>query len=142
MKRRSLPWVHAAIGAAIAARPNAGPGARIEAEPQGPRALKIHVDGLVARPVDGPLHLYVAVTEDRLMSQVSAGENRGVRLDHDHVVRNWIGPIALRGNQATFDRVVDVPRLANGNIAVAAFLQDSRTAEVVQAVTTGLCKPS
>ena len=128
----------------IAAKPGAGPGARIDikADAQGANALRIHVDGLIDRRVDGPLQLYVAVTENRLSSQVNAGENRGVRLDHDHVVRNWIGPISVQGSQATFDRIVDVPRLANGNIAIAAFLQDAHTAEVVQAVATGLCKPS
>jgi hypothetical protein len=37
-----------------------------------------------------PLALFVAVVEDRLTSNVSAGENRGVTLSHDHVVREWI----------------------------------------------------
>jgi len=132
------------LAKAIAAKPEVARGARLEvkAEPQGPRALKIHVDGMVGRPGDSPLQLFVAVTENRLSSQVIAGENRGSRLDHDHVARNWFGPVDVLGGRTAFDRIVDVPRLANGQIAVVAFLQDPRTAEVVQAVATGPCKAS
>ena len=113
----------------------------VVAEPQGASSLRVKVDGTVAGgKAHGPLQMYVVVTEGRLSSQVNAGENRGVRLDHEAVARNWIGPIAVQGNAATFDRVVNVPQLAGGHVGVVAFIQDAQTAEVLQAVDTGTCK--
>jgi hypothetical protein len=116
----------------------------IVAEPQGAGNLHVKVDGtvLAAAKAHGPLQLFVVVTEGGLSSQVDAGENRGVRLEHDAVARNWIGPIAIQGNNAAFDRVLNVPQLSNGHVGVVAFIQDATTAEVLQAADTGVCKPS
>jgi hypothetical protein len=127
-------------------RPSAQPSpARIAiaAEPRPGGNLRVKVDGTVfANPAShGPLQLYVVVTEGQLSSQVDAGENRGVRLKHDAVARNWIGPIAVDGRGATFDRVINVPQLANGHVGVVAFIQDAKTAEVLQAADTGVCRP-
>lgn len=38
---------------------------------------------------------YLAITEDGLYTEVRAGENRGKRLRHDHVVRAYAGPLAV-----------------------------------------------
>jgi len=35
--------------------------------------------------------VYLAAYENKLASEVAAGENRGKRLEHDFVVREWIG---------------------------------------------------
>ena len=124
----------------------APPAARIAvtAEPRGPASLRVKVDGTIASngKVHGLLQLFVVVTEGKLSSQVNAGENRGAKLDHEAVARNWIGPIAVQGDSATLDRVVSVPQLAGGHVGVVAFIQDSTTAEVLQAVDTGICKSS
>ncbi len=113
---------------------------QVRAEPQGANALRVVVDSSVAAN-RGPLQLFIAVTESKLSSQVKAGENSGAKLDHDFVVRNWIGPIDVQGTGGSVDRVVNVPQLARGQVAVVAFLQDPKTAEVLQAVDTGVCKP-
>ena len=122
------------------------PAARIglSAEPQGASQVRLKVDGKVdtAGRAHGPLQLFVVVTEGKLSSQVDAGENRGVRLDHEAVARNWIGPIAVQDGVATLDRVVDVPQLAGGHVGIAAFIQDATSAEVLQAVDTGTCRPT
>lgn len=118
---------------------------QVRAEPQGVNALHVTVDTSLAanrEPGRGPLQLFIAVTENKLSSQVKAGENSGAKLDHDFVVRNWIGPIDVQGTGGSVDRVVNVPQLARGQVSVVAFLQDPKTAEVLQAVDTGVCKPS
>lgn len=125
----------------------APPGATItiDATPSGPTTLRVKVDAVVAArgAPHGPLQLFVVVTEGGLASQVGAGENRGVRLAHEAVARNWIGPVAVsNGDRASYDREVAVPQLAAGRIGVVAFVQDAATAEVLQAVQTGTCKPS
>ena len=114
---------------------------QVRAEPSGGNALHVKVDTSVTN-ARGPLQLFIAVTESKLSSQVKAGENSGAKLDHDFVVRNWIGPIDVQGTSGSVDRVVNVPQLARGQVAVVAFLQDPKTAEVLQAVDTGVCKTS
>ena len=122
------------------------PGARIavDAAAEGKAMLHLKVDGNVntANGPAGPLQMFVVVTESGLSSQVGAGENRGARLDHTAVARNWIGPIAVQGGTARLDRVVAVPQLAAGHVAVVAFIQNATTAEVLQAVETGVCQPT
>ena len=75
-----------------------------------------------------PLALFVALTEDKLTSSVSAGENRGVTLAHDHVVRKWIGPVALNAGQIDFKQAVTTVSGWNpARLGVAGFVQNLRT---------------
>jgi len=80
--------------------------------------------------------LYVAVYESGLANRVTAGENRGATLQHDFVVRDWWGPIALdAAGVVSFTRQAKVP--ASGG--VAAFVQSRRTGEVLQALALPGC---
>ena len=82
--------------------------------------------------------LYVAAYENRLQNHVTAGENRGEVLHHDHVVLEWQGPYALG------ERELELPLLPKANLAqsgVAAFIQDRRTGEVLQALALAVCIP-
>jgi hypothetical protein len=82
--------------------------------------------------------LYVVAYENGLSNRVTAGENRGVTLRHDFVVREWWGPIALDGSGATeLVRKVTARGVANGG--VAAFVQSRRTGEVLQALALPAC---
>jgi hypothetical protein len=91
----------------------------------------------------GSLVLFVALTEDHLTSSVSAGENRGVTLSHDHVVRKWIGPIALNNGRVDFTQVVTLRADWNrARLGVAGFVQDPRTGRVLQAVGAASCSRS
>ena len=83
--------------------------------------------------------LYVAVYENGLSNRVTAGENRGATLQHDFVVREWWGPIALdRAGAAELARRPASRGLANGG--VAAFVQSRRTGEVLQALALPACR--
>jgi len=112
----------------------------------------IPVEARVQAPRDSKL--FVALVESGLSSQVSAGENRGVTLRHDHVVRDWIGPVSIDGEgKLVLPRplsVAAVPVAAAGagadgtnlsnlsNLSVAAFVQDEHGV-VLQALSAGLC---
>jgi hypothetical protein len=112
---------------------------RVRAEVAGAGMLSIAASASTARSAE-QLGLFVALTEDKLTSSVSAGENRGVTLSHDHVVREWIGPIALNGGHAGITQ--SVPMRASWNSArlgIAAFVQDLRTGQVLQAVGASQC---
>lgn len=82
----------------------------------------------------------IALYENQLVSSVVAGENRGVTLHHDYVVREWIGPIEIAGGTAEYKKTVKIDRAWNPkNLGVAAFIQDFATQEVFQATALPVC---
>jgi len=90
-----------------------------------------------------PLALFVAVTEDKLVSRVSAGENQGVTLSHDHVVRQWIGPVALSAGRIDVKQAVTPAANWNpAHLGIVGFVQDMKTGHVLQAVAASQCVQS
>jgi hypothetical protein len=85
--------------------------------------------------------VYLAAYENRLASEVNAGENRGKRLEHDFVVREWIGPIAF-GEGLKLEEKRSLPLLPGADpkrLGVAAFVQNRSTSEVLQALMLPAC---
>jgi hypothetical protein len=80
--------------------------------------------------------LFVAVYENGLSNRVTAGENRGTTLNHDFVVREWWGPLAL---DTAGTAAVARPASTRANGGVAAFVQSRRTGEVLQALALPAC---
>ena len=85
--------------------------------------------------------VYLAAYENRLASEVKAGENRGKRLEHDFVVREWIGPLAFgEGGKLEERRALPLlPGAHSKNLGVAAFVQNRATSEVLQALMLPAC---
>lgn len=79
------------------------------------------------------LALWWAVLEDGHRSHVQAGENAGVTLRHDHVVRHYDQVAPWSG---AADRTFDLPPRAEGGrpLRVVAVVTDARTGVPVQAV--------
>jgi len=114
---------------------------RLEANHRGAGKLEIRAEASDAAAADTPLALHVAVTESGLSTHVEAGENRGARLSHDHVVRHWLKPVQVKEGGAQLAQVVGVsPDQARKGVNVLAFVQNIRTGEVLQAVSTGACR--
>jgi hypothetical protein len=117
----------------------AGADIHLRSEATGPGAFVVSASASAPVSAD-PVALFIALTEDKLMSSVSAGENRGVTLSHDHVVRQWIGPIALSAGRADVRQAIS-PR-ANwnpANLGIVGFVQDMKTGRVLQAVAASQC---
>ena len=81
----------------------------------------------------------VALVQDGLVSQVTAGENRGKRLMHDHVVRQWHAEhlsdtSGVMREQLSFDLPAD-----GGPISFVALAEDRQTGEVLQALALPFC---
>jgi hypothetical protein len=92
--------------------------------------------GTVAKQPNAVIALY----ENKLVSVVSAGENRGVTLHHDYVVREWMGPIAFAGGAAEYQKTIMIDRAWNPkNLGIAAFVQDLPTQQVLQAAALSIC---
>jgi hypothetical protein len=89
--------------------------------------------------------LYVALTDSGLASDVKAGENAGVRLVHDHVVRALRrGPSADANGDASWDIVLPAPAEAGRATTVVAFVQGADSGAVLQALAlpvTAACAP-
>ncbi len=81
--------------------------------------------------------VFLALYENRLATQVSAGENRGKRLEHDFVVRELAGPFATDATVSHKFRVL--PAWKARDLSVAAFVQAAATGEVLQAVALPAC---
>ncbi len=84
--------------------------------------------------------VFIAITENRLSSRVTEGENEGLRLEHEYVVRKFLGPFPLNGkNQLDINRNIDVEnnwKLKNLNLVV--FAQDKIDGVTHQAVNVPL----
>jgi hypothetical protein len=123
--------------------------ARINAQPAKAR-LKLHLlrgdakgleveasAELIERMDDAAL--YLAVYESKLQSRVSAGENRGRILSHDYVVLEWQGPFPISNLLAERRKLPLLPGAKAANSGVAAFVQNRRTGEVLQALMRSAC---
>lgn len=80
---------------------------------------------------------WVALYENRLATDVRAGENRGKRLEHDFVVRDLAGPFPAGALAHTFH--VD-GRWKQAELGVAAFVHDVRSGDALQALTLAVCR--
>jgi hypothetical protein len=106
----------------------------------GPQALEVEARSELAGKADDPA-LYLAAYQSRLENRIEAGENRGRILRHDYVVLEWQGPFGFSGKTAMSERR-KVPLLPGADAAhsgVAAFVQDRRTGEVLQALLRPAC---
>jgi hypothetical protein len=82
--------------------------------------------------------VYLAAYESGLSSQVSAGENRGRLLAHDYVALEWKGPYGVGTREV---ELALLPKAKPADSGVAAFVQNRRTGEVLQALMLGACAP-
>ncbi len=112
---------------------------RIEASLVSSDALTLTADATAPAAGDRG-DLYLAVTENGLVSKVTRGENGGATLAHDHVVRVLIGPIPLTGGGARVHREVGLPASWNrAQLEIVGFVEDRRSGRVLQAVGAQQC---
>ena len=79
---------------------------------------------------------WLALYENRLATDVAAGENRNKRLQHDFVVRDIAGPFP----SGTLAHVFPVDaRWKRPHLGVAGFVQDARSGDVLQALALSVC---
>ena len=134
-------WGSAAFEDAVA-RINAQPAkASLKLAILGADASGVHVEvGAELVQASAAADLYLAAYQNRLESRVNAGENRGRLLTHDYVVLQWEGPFALpKGSLVERRKLAWLPGAAPAQSGVAAFVQDRRTGEVLQALLRSSC---
>lgn len=103
------------------------------ARPQaGESTLRVRVAAELTRKLNAKdIQVVVALFENRLTTDVAAGENHGKTLANDFVVRQLTQVFALSGTPFVVQEGLAVfevdPRWQSGELGVAAFLQDSAT---------------
>jgi hypothetical protein len=122
-----------------AARTNAGATIAMDVVP-GEREFVVHAN---ARILHGSgahdAELFVAYADSGLVSQIGAGENRGLRLTHDHVVR----ALRLAGRESGAGRVdatltLTKPIERGAQPMLVAFVERASTGDVLQALALPL----
>jgi len=89
-----------------------------------------------------PAKAYLLLYENNLSNSVNAGENKGATLHHDFVVRALIGPVALNpdGKADLAHRFTLNANYKPTDLGVAAFVQDSASGDVLQALALPVCR--
>lgn len=83
--------------------------------------------------------IFIAIYENKLVSQVNAGENNGRELRHDYVVRDFLGAYQL-SNHNEFNKSITLPaEWKNRNAGAVIFVQDTRNGEVLQSLQLPFC---
>jgi hypothetical protein len=129
---------------AAAARMHAAAAIALDVVP-GERELVVHADARIAHGSGArDAALFVAYADSGLVSQIGAGENRGMRLTHDHVVRT----LRLAGRASGAGRVDATLTLARpiergAQPMLVAFVERASTGDVLQALALPLdaCAP-
>lgn len=113
---------------------------RLTLKQPGPEILDVST--VAQNTQEGNHALFFALYENNLTSAVKRGENAGSTLHHDFVVRNWLGPFALNGKSPTSWRhEIKLDKEWNPeSLGLAAFVQNTATGEVLQAVSRPLCR--
>ncbi|MEP6609928.1 MAG: DUF1223 domain-containing protein [Burkholderiaceae bacterium] len=81
--------------------------------------LRAHAEVAAAATARNP-RLFVALVQNGISTQVTAGENRGETLANDRVTRAWSGPLPL----GTRTLSLEAPSTAARDLALVAFVED------------------
>ena len=105
-------------------------------------ALLIRANAIVMNPqLRKNAVLWVAFADSGHVTEVAAGENRGSRLRHDHVVRALHGPYPVDAKGVAAAVITQKPPADPGTApGFVAFVQDMSNADVLQAVASPECR--
>jgi hypothetical protein len=84
--------------------------------------------------------LYIAVTEDDIISKVSGGDNAGTTFHHQHLVRKWLGPFELsRQGETDVSNDIKLDETWNLNkLKIVALVQNLNDGFVLQGLALPL----
>ena len=84
--------------------------------------------------------IFVAIYENKLVSQVKAGENSGSTLKHDYVVREFFGAYQLSNQNEFSKNFMLKPEWKGRDGGAVIFVQNSQTGEILQSLALPFCK--
>jgi hypothetical protein len=85
-------------------------------------------------------NVFVALYENKLVSQVKAGENNGRELKHDYVVRELFGAFPIQPNESFNKSFRLSPEWKHQNAGAVIFVQDLNNGEILQSLQLAFCQ--
>ena len=107
--------------------------------------IELHVDAAANVARNEPADVTVAITEDRLVTEVRRGENRGRTLRHTAVVRSLMTVGELAPGDRTFSKLVSSVLARDWkpeNLRVVAFAQERQSRRIVGVAAVPLAPPN
>ncbi len=108
--------------------------------------ITLKASAQAVKPADGKnADVFIALYENKLVSQVKAGENNGSTLKHDYVVREFFGAYQM-SNQNEFSKSFSLNSAWKNkgyvfeNMGAVIFVQNSQTGEILQSLALPFCK--
>ncbi|MES1986417.1 MAG: DUF1223 domain-containing protein, partial [Pseudomonadota bacterium] len=83
--------------------------------------------------------IFIAIYENKLVSQVKAGENNGRELKHDYVVRDLLGAYQLSNKNEFAKSLTLKPEWKGRQAGAVIFVQDSKSGEILQSLQLPFC---
>ena len=107
--------------------------------------ITLQTSAQAVKPADAKnSDIFIAIYENKLVSQVKAGENSGSTLKHDYVVREFFGAYQMsnqNSNQNTFSKSFTLkPEWKTRDGGAVVFVQNSQTGEILQSLALPFCK--
>jgi hypothetical protein len=103
-------------------------------------AISLKASAQTTKPTDTKnSDVFIAIYENKLVSQVKAGENSGRELKHDYVVREFFGAYQIN-NQNTFSKDFNLSaEWKKRDAGAVIFVQNSQTGEILQSLALPFC---
>jgi hypothetical protein len=103
-------------------------------------AISLKASAQTTKPADAKnSDVFVAIYENKLVSQVKAGENSGSTLKHDYVVREFFGAYQIN-NQNSFSKDFNLSAdWKKRDAGAVIFVQNSQTGEILQSLALPFC---
>ncbi len=103
-------------------------------------AISLKAGAQTTKPADAKnSDVFVAIYENKLVSQVKAGENSGRELKHDYVVREFFGAYQIN-NQNIFSKDFNLSaEWKKRDAGAVIFVQNSQTGEILQSLALPFC---
>ena len=104
-------------------------------------AITLKASAQTTKPSDAKnADVFIALYENKLVSQVKAGENSGRELKHDYVVRDFFGAYQIN-NQNEFSKNFTLSQdWTKRDAGAVIFVQNSQTGEILQSLALPFCR--
>ncbi len=83
--------------------------------------------------------IFIAIYENKLTSNVKAGENNGRELKHDYVVRDLLGAYQINNKNEFSKNITLKPEWKGRNAGAVIFVQNSKSGEILQSLQLPFC---
>ena len=102
--------------------------------------ITIKATAQAVNPIDiNNADIFIAIYENKLVSQVNAGENNGRELKHDYVVRDFYGAYQLSNKNEFTKSFTLKPEWKGRQAGAVIFVQDSKNGEILQSLQLPFC---